>query len=174
MKQIIFAFTFILLLLPITAFSQTPTSKESLRGLHGVFVNILPLAADAQADGLSAAQVQKIVETELHKAGIPINSESKFGQEFAGLIITIDTIKHPQGVYVFTVSVAVVQEVKISRTQGKGGIFPAETYSKRALGITTPSRMNLLYEPLKEKIGEFVSNYVSINPSSKNLSKTAH
>ena len=163
MKRIIFASAFVLLILPTLAFSQASASKESLRGLRGVFINVLPVADDAQANGLSASQIQKIVESELRKAGVPIHSESKFGQEYAGLAITVDTIKHPQGVYLFTVSVSVVQEVQISRAQGQG-TFPAETYSKRALGLTTPNRMDVIYEPLKEKLGEFARDYLSVNP----------
>lgn len=161
-KRIIFATAFILLMLPVLAFSQTSAPKESLRGLRSVFIKVLPVASDAQADGLFVSQIQKIVESELRKAGVPIRSEPQFGQEYASLGITIDTIKHPQGVYLFTVNVAVVQEVQITRPQRQGS-FPAETYSKRALGLTTPSRIDVIYEPLKEKLGEFIRDYLAVN-----------
>ncbi len=163
MKRIIFTSAFMLLMLPVLAFPQISASQESLRGLRGVFINVLPIAADAQADGLSASQIQKMVESELRKAGVPIRSESQLGQEYAGLGIIIDTIKHPQGVYLFTVNVSVVQELQIIHPQ-RQGIFPVETYSKRALGLTTPSRMNVIYEPLKEKLGEFIRDYLAVNP----------
>ncbi len=163
MKRIIFISAFVLLILPVLAFSQTSAPKESLRGLRGVFINVLPVASDAEADGLSASQIQKIVESELRKAGVPIRSESQLSQEYAGLAIIIDTIKHPQGVYLFTINVSVVQEVQITRPQ-KQGAFPAETYSKRALGLTTPSRMDVIYEPLKEKLREFIRDYLAVNP----------
>jgi stress-induced morphogen len=163
MKRIIFTFAFMLLILPVLAFSQMSAPKESLRGLRGVFIKVLPVARDAQVDGLSTSQIQKMIESELRKAGVPIRSESQLAQEFASLAITIDTIKHPQGVYLFTVNVAVVQEVQIARPQRQGS-FPAETYSKKALGLTTPSRMDLIYEPLKEKLGEFIRDYLAVNP----------
>ncbi len=163
MKKSILAFVFLLLLLPILSFAQTSDAKESLRGLSGVFVSVLPIAKDAEASGLSADQLQKIVESELRKAGVPILSEAKLGEEYANLVIVIDTIKHPQGVYLFTVNASVVQAVQISRPRGKG-VFPAETYSKRALGLTTPNRMDVINEPLKEKIREFIEDYLAVNP----------
>lgn len=163
MKKSIITFVFLLLVMPVLSFAQTSAAKESLRGLRGVFVSVLPIAKDAETNALSANQLQKIVESELRKAGVPILIEAKSGGEYAKLVIVIDTIKHPQGIYLFTVSVSVVQEMQISRLQGKG-IFPAETYGKRALGLTTPNRMDVINEPLKEKIGEFVSDYLSVNP----------
>lgn len=163
MKKSILTFVFLLLILPVLSFAQTSAAKESLRGLRGVFVSVLPIAKDAETSGISANQLQKIVESELKKAGVPILTEAKFGTEYANLVIVVDTIKHPQGIYLFTVNVSVVQEVQISRPQGKG-IFPAETYSKRALGLTTPNRMEVINEPLKEKVGEFIKDYLAVNP----------
>ncbi len=157
MKKTFIASIFVLLLLPALSFSQTAASRESLRGLNGVFINILPIAKDAQSDGLSTSQIQKIIETELRKAGITIQSAPLPSNENANLSIVIDTIKHPQGVYVFTVSVSVVQEAQITHGQ-KQGRFPVETYGTIALGLTTPNRMDIIYEPLKEKLGEFIKS----------------
>lgn len=165
-KRTIFVIAFVLWMFPVLAFSQVSGPKESLRGLRGVFIKILPIASEAQADGLSLSQIQKIVESELRKAGVPICNESQISQEYASLAITMDTIKHPQGVYLFTVNVSVVQEVQIARQQ-KQGLFPAETYSKRALGLTTPNRMDIMYAPLKEKLSEFIRDYLAVNPGSK-------
>ncbi|MGI8670285.1 MAG: hypothetical protein ACR2J3_10655 [Aridibacter sp.] len=163
MKKIFNAFVFLSLILPSLSFAQqTTNTKESLRGLRGIFVNVLPVAKDAETDGLSANQLQKIVESELRKAKVPILTESKSGEEYANLVIVVDTIKHPQGVYLFTVNVSVVQNVQISRPQGKG-IFPAEIYSKRFLGLTTPNRLDIINEPLKEKVGEFIKDYLAAN-----------
>ncbi len=162
MKRIIFATAFVLLMFPVLALSQVSAPKESLRGLRGVFIKILPIASEAQAAGLSLSQIQKIVESELRKAGVPIRTEPLFSHEYASLAITIDTIKHPQGIYLFTVNVSVVQQVQITRPQ-KQGLFPSETYSKRALGLTTPNRMDLIYVPLKEKLSEFIHDYLAVN-----------
>jgi len=162
MKRIIFTTFFVLLMLPMLASSQTSASKESLRGLQSVFINILPIASDAQADGLSANQIRKVVEFELNKAGVLFRKEAQSEQENANLIITIDTIKHPQGVYIFTVNISVVQEMQIARLQ-KQNTFPAETYSKRALGLTTPNQMDIIYIPLKEKLIEFIRDFLAVN-----------
>ena len=163
MKKTILAAVFMLSVLPALSFAQTPVAKESLRGLRGVSINILPIARDAEAAGLSISQIQKTVESELRSAGIPIQNEARSGQEYASLSIVVDTIRHPQGVYLFMVNVAIVQEAQIPRLQ-KQGMFPVETYSKRALGLTTSSRMNVIYEPLKEKLGDFIRDYLTVNP----------
>jgi hypothetical protein len=173
MKKNILAAVLLLLSLPALSFAQASAAKESLRGLRGVFINVLPVAKDAEIDGLSASQIQKIAESELRKGEIPILTEAKFGQEYANLVIVVDTIKHPQGVYLFTVSVSVVQDVQISRPQARG-VFPAETYSKRALGLTTPNRLDVINEPLKEKLREFIRDYSSVNPKSLASSLRLH
>ena len=163
MKRIILISAFVWLVLPAAAFSQVSAARESLRGLRGVSINVLPIAKDAQTAGLSLSQIQNIVESELRKAGIPILSLiAQPDQEHATLTIVIDTIKHPQGPYLFSVNVSVVQEVQITRGL-RQGVFPAETYSKRALGLTLPSRMDVVYEPLREKLSEFIRDYLAVN-----------
>jgi hypothetical protein len=68
--------------------------------------------------------------------------------------------------YLFRVSVGVVQNVKLSRLTNASDI-PAETYRKIALGLTTPGRMEVIEEPLKEKLAEFIADFLSVNPKNK-------
>ena len=81
----------------------------------------------------------------------------------AQLTIIVDTIKHPQGVYLFTVTVSVVQTVKLTR-KPKGDDFPSETWKAIALGLTTPKQIEVILEPLKEKLGSFTEAWRSVNP----------
>src|SRR6267142_2489852 len=48
------------------------TTGESLTGLQGIAVMILPLNPDAERDGLKSDQIQTDVEMKLRKAGINI------------------------------------------------------------------------------------------------------
>ncbi len=52
--------------------------------------------------------------------------------------------------------------MQIARLQ-KQNTFPAETYSKRALGLTTPNQMDIIYIPLKEKLIEFIRDFLAVN-----------
>lgn len=154
-----------LLLLPAGSYSQANYSKESLRGLRGVFVKVLPIQKDAEADGLSVEQIKKAVETQLRNAGITTHSSPDSTSGSANLAIVIDTIKHPQGPYIYTVTISLLQEVYLVRSE-KQDVFPAETWSKKALGLTTPSRIGLIQEPIREKLKEFISDYIAVNPKS--------
>jgi hypothetical protein len=150
----------------VSAYGQTENPKESLRGLKGIYVKALPVAEDARKDGLKVERLQEVVVNQVRAAGINIHTQPQASDGYANLIVIIDTIKHPQGPYLFTVSVGVVQNVKLSRLTNASDI-PAETYRKVALGLTTPSRMEVIEEPLKEKLAEFIADFISVNPKNK-------
>jgi hypothetical protein len=164
MKNALISLT--LALISINAVGQTASQKESLRGLNGLFVKIAPVAEDARQDGLKIEQLQEIVLTRLRAAGITVHSQPQAADGYANLIIVIDTIKHPQGPYLFTVSVGVVQNVRLSRLTDATD-YPSETYRKIALGLTTPGRMGVIQEPLKEKLAELIDDFLSVNPKNK-------
>lgn len=155
-----------LALITINAAGQTANQKESLRGLSGLFVKIAPVAENARQDGLKVEQLQEIVLTQLRAAGITVHSQPQVADGYANLIIVIDTIKHPQGPYLFTVSVGVVQNVRLSRLTNTTD-YPSETYRRIALGLTTPSRMGVIQEPLKEKLAELIDDFLSVNPKNR-------
>jgi hypothetical protein len=150
----------------VSAYGQTENPKESLRGLKGVYVKVAPVAENARNDGLKAERLQDVIASQLRAAGINIHTQSQASDGYANLIVIVDTVKHPQGPYLFTVSVGVVQNVKLSRLTNASDI-PAETYRKVALGLTTPSRMEVIEEPLKEKLAEFIDDFLSVNPKNK-------
>jgi hypothetical protein len=156
----------LLFLFAICAYGQTENPKESLRGLKGVYVNVVPVAENARKDGLSPERIHQVVTNQLRAAGINIHTQPQASDGYANLIVIVDTIKHPQGPYLFTVSVGVVQNVKLSRLTNASDL-PAETYGKNALGLTTPGRMEVIEEPLKEKLAEFIADYFSVNPKNK-------
>jgi hypothetical protein len=89
----------------VGSYSQT-RPKESLRGLHGVFVYVHPVGKDVEAGGLSTTQVQSAVEKALHQAGITVYSEPQPADGSANLIIEISIVKHPQGPILYGVEVA--------------------------------------------------------------------
>lgn len=161
MSKIAFA-SALFLLTPVFTSAQSP-SVESLRGLRGVHIDVLPIDKDAQAEGLSADTIRNNVESALRKAGIEVTTQDKPTDGYASLSVVVDTIKHPQGVYLYSVSLAILQEVQITRSN-KSGLFVAETYGKRAFGLTTPNQLNLVYEPLDAKLKELIADFLKVNP----------
>jgi len=162
MKKII-AIILLLLLMPTGSPSQTNEPRDSLRGLRAVYVRILPIQKDAQTDGLSATQIQKTVMAQLRNAGIRVHTSPDLADGSASLTVVIDTIKHPQGPYIYSVTVSLVQEVHLARIE-KRETFAAETWSKKALGLTTANKIASIQEPLREKVSEFISDYFAANP----------
>jgi hypothetical protein len=144
------------------AYSQT-RPRESLRGLNGVYIYVLPVDKDVESGGLSTSQIQKAVETQLREAAIPIHSEPNPTDGSANLAITVDSLKHPQGTYLYAVEVSLLQEVRLARRQ-ESDSFPAQTWSAKAMGLTGAHQMNLILEPLKAKVADFVTDYLSVNP----------
>ena len=63
----------------------------------------------------------------------------------------------------FTVSVALVQKVQLTR-DAKLDAVPAQTWNAIGLGLTTPQRLDIIDEPLTEKLGEFVKAFKAANP----------
>jgi hypothetical protein len=142
--------------------SQT-RPRESLRGLNGVYIYVLPVGKDVEAGGLSTGQIQKAVETQLREAGIPIQGEPNPADGSANLAITVDTLRHPQGAYLYDVEVSLLQEARLVRRQDSDS-FPAQTWSSKAMGLTGAHQMSLILEPLKAKVADFVTDYLAVNP----------
>ncbi|MGI8972150.1 MAG: hypothetical protein ACR2HB_15820, partial [Dehalococcoidia bacterium] len=55
-------------------------SKNSLKGLPGVYVFVYPLLADAEKAGLTCDQITTDVELRLRQAGIPVLTKDQYAQ----------------------------------------------------------------------------------------------
>ena len=162
MKKSLTAGIVILALVPI-GYAQT-RQRESLQGLNGVYVYVQPVAKEVEAGGLSTNQIQNAVIKQLREAGIPIQNEPQPANGSATLVIAVGTVKRPaEAAYLFDVEVSLLQAVHLTRRPDTDP-FPAQTWSQKALGITGPNRMDLILEPLKVRVGDFVNDYLSANP----------
>ena len=153
-----------LLLASLTASAeiQRADTKESLRGLDGVYV--VTQMMDEQPEELTTNSIQALVISALADAGIPTNAAPKKFNGDANLSITVDIIKQPQlDVYVFTVEVAVTQDVKLSRLPSARWLS-SETWSRTLLGVTSPDRTDVIEQALKKCLNAFVADYRAVNP----------
>ena len=141
---------------------QRSDTKESLRGLSGVYV--ISQLIDVQPEGLTTDGINKMVKAALAKAKIAVDAEPKRDNGDANLSITVDTISQPQlGVYAFTVEVAVTQNVQLAR-QRNSTQAAARTWSKTIQGITTPDRIDVIEQALKQGLDRFAADYHAVNP----------
>ena len=147
------------------AYSQT-RQRESLRGLTGVYVTVPPVGKGVEGGGLSTSQVQQAVQAQLREAGIPIQDEPQPANGSANLVVIIDTVKHPQGAYLYEVEVSLLQDVHLARRQSPDS-FPAQTWGGKAIGLTSANRMDLILEPVRERVGDFVADYLAANAKTR-------
>lgn len=153
----------IVILVSVSVSQSQTRQRESLRGLNGVYVYVEPVAKEVEAGGLSTTEIQNAVQKQLREAGIALQSEPQSADGSATLIIVIDTVKRPaEAAYLFDVEVSLLQAVHLARRNDPDP-FPAQTWSQKALGITGPTRMNLILEPLKVRVSDFVKDYLSMN-----------
>ena len=150
----------IILLLASVSLAQTQ-QKESLRGLSGIYVYIHPVGKDVEAGGLSTTQIQKAAQAQLRDAGITLQDEPQPPDGSANLVVTIDTVK-TQGVYIYEVEVALLQEVHLARRQVPDP-FPAQTWGIKVIGLTSANRMDQILEPLKSTLAGFIADYSAVN-----------
>lgn len=77
----------LLFLFAVGAYGQTETPKESLRGLKGIYVNVVPVAENVRKDGLSTERVHQVVANQLRAAGINIHTQPQASDGYANLIV---------------------------------------------------------------------------------------
>ena len=134
--------------------------------MNGVFV--ISQLIDVQPEGLTTNRIKSLAESTLHAAGVPIDNEPKKAHGEANLSITISTIKNTQlGLYLFTVEVAVTQDVKLAR-QSNMSLMSAETWRRSLQGLTPPDRTDVIEQGLKQCLNQFVACYQAVNPKGAN------
>ncbi len=155
------------MLLNSSAFAglERSDTKQSLRGLGGVWV--ISQLVDVQPEGLSTNDIQKMVEGAVRDAGIKVDSEPQSVHGDANLSITVNTVKDPQlGAYLFMVQVAVIQRVHLTR-QTHGQPVAAQTWTRNVQGLTTPDRVDIIAQAVKQCVSAFIDDYWKVNERPK-------
>lgn len=128
-------------------------TRETLRGLAGVLVIVENIKEDAEADGLSAAQLQANVEEQLEGAGIYAMPHELWRTSTGRpwLYVSINTMKVVTS-YFFSIDVQLKQEVSLRRQPAI--MTSSATWEMGSIGFTAA-------EELPVRISEFVSAYVA-------------
>jgi hypothetical protein len=148
---------------------QKSDTKESLRGLTGIFVNTQFI--DLTPEGLNTNQVIKFVETDLLNSGIAVYLEPKRAEGFANLSITVNAVKSEQiGAYLFMVQIAVTQTTQLTRIPNAKPVA-AQTWTRNIQGLTPPERTDIILDAVKKGVNEFINDFHQMNPKTASPTK---
>jgi hypothetical protein len=137
-------------------------SRNSLRGLKGIYVLIEPLREEIVKDGLTMDDIRADVEDKLRLAGIPVLSKEESLKEPGRAYLYIqETVSKPVGkVYVYNINVELNQEIYLVRSPGV--LCIGATWSTGGTGIAVTLRY--IRDAIKKYIDEFSTAYLSVNP----------
>jgi hypothetical protein len=172
MKKILLMAT--LLLATSSVFAQFAPSTDNLRGLEGVGLIVMLNGYPYRLDDAQRPEILKLVEADatekLQKAGITLfskfNTESSMRSGSPKLVIRVTTNR--DGMTPLETEVELIQKVRLSRDP------TIETYAvtwSRG-GIGGPKvRDSMIREQVAIGIGDFIRDYLSVNPQSAAAAK---
>jgi hypothetical protein len=131
--------------------------RATLAGLSGVHVEVEPINADAEADGLVSAEVQADVHSVLRGAGIEVHTPTRLFAEVTGtpvLHVDVMTVRL-DGRYAYTVRLELWQAVRLTRDPGLTGL--ALTWSApQIVGILAAEHLTELRKSVRSAAESFV------------------
>lgn len=151
--------------------AQEPVSsigKESLRGLKGVWVLVAGIDKDVERNGLTESQLRTDAKLKLRKAGIHVvTSEESRSNNIGMLHIDVGAIqlREAQGVYVFSITVELIQDVRLPRAPSNA-VFSAITYYvPHSCGTVGADHIrDELRNSVNDKVDVFLNDYLTMNP----------
>lgn len=135
-------------------------SRESLRGLNGVYV-FINQKASGESEGLSENQILADVTSKLESGGIKVLTEEEWLKEKGGPFIhfIINILKKKKDVYPYHISLLFKQLVSLERN-AQIKTFGA-TWSIEVLG---KDETKGIQATIKDTVDTFINAYFSVNP----------
>jgi hypothetical protein len=134
----------------------TDYTRETLRGIVGVAVVVETLKEDAEADGLTATDLQADTELRLEQAGIEVLSHEQWRRSPGRpwLYVSVNTIKYLAS-YFFSVDVQLKQDVSLPRDPSL--VTSSATWEVGSIGfVISPD----LSEKVRGSVGAYVSHFI--------------
>jgi hypothetical protein len=142
--------------------SDNEITRNTLRGLKGVYVGVEELNKEVTKDGLTVDSIRTDTELKLHLAGIPVLSKDAWAKEpgLPYLDVSVNVGKPEQGVYIYNIIVALRQDVILVRSPDISS--RAETWFVGGVGLTPD--LKDIREVTKDEVDKFINAYLSVNP----------
>jgi hypothetical protein len=139
------------------------SSRQTLRGLQGVYVVIESVNPKIKGDGLTADGLRADMQLKLQRAGIEVLSEAE-NQTTPGrpyMYVNVNILKYRYfPAYIYNIRVEVVQDVYLVRLVDvrTGGV----TWSINTAGIAPQLRD--IRTSIEKLVDYFIETYSSVNP----------
>jgi len=161
LRGVVIGIVFVLLVFSLQVLAtDSPETRQTLKGLGGMYVIVDGVDPEIEQGGLTKAQIKTDAELKLGFAGIKMVSG---GGPY--LYVRVDVLKLKgegayTGVYTYEIGIELKQDVILSRDTGIEEF--ATTWSTGAFGLTPD--LNIIRSTTKDYIDEFISAYLSVNP----------
>jgi hypothetical protein len=141
-------------------------SRQSLKGLKGVFVLVEPLRAEVEKGGLNKTSIQTDVELKLRQAGTTVLTEAESHAVPGGpvLYVNVNAQSSQNGLtYAYSIRVELNQDVRLDRDPSIR-IIGATTWSVAGVGTVGRDNLRDIRNSTKDRVDEFINAYLSVNP----------
>jgi hypothetical protein len=139
---------------------RTSGSRDSLRHLDRVGLEVEPLPRALQEEGLTRPQLFGFVQERLERA--PVEVVSRTGAlHLTGaptLFLQVSLSEHESGSYLYTVALELVQGVILERLSDLDRIFAAPTWRAEAIGLVEHRQLS----SLRDQIGATTDAFVTV------------
>jgi hypothetical protein len=137
-------------------------SRQTLKGLKGVYVLVEPPLESVKKEGLTTDVIRTDVELKLRLAGIPVLSREECLKEPGHPCLYVDPhiMKSNLGTYIYNTDLEVTQLILLERSHDIR--TTAATWSIWTLG-TTPNLRTIRHD-IKDQVDKFINAYLSVNP----------
>ena len=152
------------------------TDTQSLTGLQGILVTILPINPDAERNGLKREQILIDVELRLRKAGIKILTDREISEtrDFPYLQVNINAVKGKNSEpYSYDIKVELYKQdilnpEDVEEANGDMGfamLFPIKIWSSGLTGsIPSGDLKNSVQKYIDDLVDKFINAYRAANP----------
>ncbi len=139
-------------------------SRDSLKGLPGVFVVVDDLDPAIEKAGLTKADLQNQAEEELRRAGVPVLSREQWVTTAGGpyLHVSAFVLSSSESVWPFFIEVSSMQRVALERSSLD--IFFAPTWSVATVGSVGSNKVLQVSDIVKEYVDQFAKAFLAVNP----------
>jgi len=152
-----------LVLVPVLAQTEgQDASRDSLKGLKGVRVDVASPGSDAEKAGLERVQLQTDTELKLRTAGIPVlvGDEAFATPLDSYLEVRVTLVKGRFWTYAYFISIQLRQPAKVAN----GTTLFASTWQKGEVGNITSRRLPDLRRNVGDLTDMFTNDYLAANP----------
>jgi len=141
----------------------TDYTRETLRGLPGVFVVVEGIREDAEADGLKTEDLQTHVELILAKAGLRVlpHEEWRTVPGRPWLYVSVNTIRYLAS-YFFSVDVQLKQDISLVRSPAI--ISSSSTWELGSIGfVDTGGLCSKIWDSVDGYLDRFITDFRAAN-----------